>query len=179
MEKIIKNIIVSALVLLMLAINVSSFFEESRPFNRALKALPFRAFGLAQKWNLFSPNPTQINAYTIVVGENYYGQSINLKTQKLFTPESMYLRPEKKPFGHNHLSYYLSFLGTFLYVEDYRPFGNQLCHNLAYFEVNRWYAIGGEKIKKVHFIQVKLETIQPGAFAAPERALLKTVDIQN
>jgi hypothetical protein len=99
----------------------------------------------------------------VVVAQLENGKNINLKTHQEFLPENFY-PPTKPPLGHNHLSHHLSFLSTFLFVEEYSTFGNMLVEDIIRYESNRWYQTNSVKILKFHFLQIAIKIKSPGVF---------------
>lgn len=148
-------------LILIILINVSSYFPQYKNIYIALKNAPFRCFGLTQKWNMFSPDPTKINLYTLIVGETDSGKKIDLKTLSEFKNYNLTMI-KRPPSGYNTHSYNLGFYSTFLGVEDYKNFETYFANDLFTYYTKRYYSKLKNKIVKVSFIQMVVETTSPG-----------------
>jgi hypothetical protein len=173
MLSILKNIFIGFCIILMVLLNTSSL-ESDRSFHFKLRRTLLKSFGLSQRWGLFAPDPRTINSYTVIVAQLENGKNINLKTYKEFLPETLF-PPSSPPLGHNHLSHHLSFLSTFLFVDEYAKFGNMLIDDISRYETERWYKSNSIKIKKIHFLQVTVKTKSPGEYEPLEITTLKEV----
>jgi hypothetical protein len=169
-----KNVVVYFFIALVILINVSSYFDVTQPLFRHLSTNYIRSFGLAQRWNMFSPNPTTKNPFTLIVGETEQGVFINLRTKEV-VDYSKLDSPGKIPLGQNYLSYYLNQMGAFIHFEETKQFGYAFMDDLSNYFLKKWYQSGGQKIKRVMFVQVLLTTLEPGVIAPPEVFLLHDI----
>lgn len=170
MFNLLKKIVLLFFIALMCLINLSSISDDKSTHFKLRKTM-LKSFGLSQRWSLFAPNPRKANPYVVVVGQLEDGRNINLKTHEEFLPKNL-LSPSPPPKGHNHLSHYLSFLGTFLYLDKYKAFGQKLVGDIMQYELNRWYNQSSTKINTITFVQVTIITKDPGIYEAPKISVL-------
>lgn len=164
-------------IIMVIIINLSSLSNDGEGglYDR-LRSFPFRCFGLAQKWNMFSPNPTTMNLYTIIVGEKQNGELINLKNMEDIISFDVEII-KKIPVGHNHLSHNLGFYPAFIGLVEFQDFGEAFTTNLATYYSNKYFEEHHEKLVGFGLVQLAIETKEPGINQVKHVTYLKKYSI--
>lgn len=167
--QIMKKIVIIFFIIVVLCINIETLLNKNKVNPNNLRVKTSDYFGLYQRWQLFAPEPTKVNGYTLVLGKLEDGTRVNLYGNQKFYNHTL----KKHPYFYNTIPYMMYFAS--IYMRDLKdfPVGQNIGKRWAKYEFQRWNKKNsGNELKNVQVCFVGFFSISPGVVTAPELKVL-------